>query len=188
VRNPYETTDVIGVYSQYKYCYIFWTIRALLRARLHTAHYSESGQIVLQLSRGRWGDDGVSLRLGIDFQSVREVDESLRLFGIKYLESAYDDGECVHALSHPHSAARYLAGRFAAREAVLKLLDAQDAVAMWRDILLSDDRRSTTVHLRGDAHLVAAELGIAEILLSVASTRELATAVAVADLRSNWDG
>lgn len=127
----------------------------------------------------------MSLRIGIDFQSVREVEESLKLFGTEYLESVYDDNECVHALSHPGSAARYLAGRFAAREAVLKLLNAHDALAMWGDILLGDSNPSTTVRLRGGAQLLATEWGISEILLSVASTRELAMAVAAVDLKSH---
>jgi holo-[acyl-carrier protein] synthase len=137
--------------------------------------------------RNEWGGNSVRLRLGIDVQSVRDVEESLELFGTKYLKSVYDDNEYVHALSHPGSAARFLAGRFAAREAVLKLLNAHDAFAMWRDILLGDNYSSTTVRLRGVAQLRAFERGISGILLSVASTRHLAMAVAVADLKSDRD-
>ena len=129
----------------------------------------------------------MSLRLGIDFQSVRDVEESLRLYGADYLESVYDEGECLHALAHPGSASKYLARRFAAREAIVKLLDADDGLAIWGDILLGDGYTPTSVHLRGAAQKAANGWGIGEILLSVASTRELATAVAVADLKSRRD-
>lgn len=124
----------------------------------------------------------MSLRIGIDIQSVRDVEKSLLLFGTRYLETVYDDRECNQAMSHPNTAARYLAGRFAAREAVLKLVNTHDALAMWNDVLLDDVHRATSVQLRGSAKTVATSLGINEILLCIASTRDLATAVAVADV------
>ena len=129
----------------------------------------------------------MSQRLGIDFQSVQDVADSLRLFGSDYLESVYDYRERHHARCHPGSAARYLAGRFAAREAVLKLLNTLDSFAMWKDIILDDDYGSTTVRLRGHALRLATEWGLDEIRLCISSTKELAAAVAVADLRLRTD-
>ena len=133
------------------------------------------------------GDIRMRQRLGIDFQSVHDVAGSLRLFGSDYLESIYNDRERDYALSHPHCAARYLAGRFAGREAVLKLLNSLDSFAMWGDIILGDDYGSTTVRLRGNALLLATEWGLDDIRLCIASTKELAAAVAVADLRIRPD-
>lgn len=115
---------------------------------------------------------------------MRDIEESLQIFGSKYLENVYDERECSHALTHPYTAARYLAGRFAAREAILKLLNTHDALAMWNDVVLNDVYRSTIVQLRGEAQRTATARGITEIQLCIASNRELATAVAMGEIVS----
>ncbi len=122
--------------------------------------------------------------LGVDVQSVSDIEKALGLFGARYLEGVYDDDECNFARSHPQTAAPYLAGRFAAREAILKLLEAPDAMAIWNDIRLGGDGASPTVKLGGKALHMADVLGISTIFLSIAQRRFAATAIAVADRTS----
>lgn len=127
----------------------------------------------------------MSYQLGVDIQSVRDVEESIQLFGSKYLQNVYNAHEYSYALCHPYSAAKFLAGRFAAREAILKLLNSHDTLSMWKDVILDDMHSPTRVNLRGDAQTLALSQGIDKILLCIASTRDLATAVAVADVTSH---
>jgi len=129
----------------------------------------------------------MSIRLGVDVQPVAEIDESLRLFGARYLGGVYDDHECNYARAHPQTAALYLAGRFAAREAVSKLLEAPDVLVIWKDILLGEVQLSPKVLLRGEALNIAKKWGISEIFLSLAVSHDTVTAVAVADADADAD-
>jgi holo-[acyl-carrier-protein] synthase len=119
--------------------------------------------------------------LGVDIQQLAEVERSLRLFGSRYLEGVYDEHECRHARAHPQTAAIYLASRFAAREAVCKLLQATDVLAIWSEVLLGDVVRAPEVRLRGEALELADARGISTIFLSIALQTEAAFAVAIAD-------
>ena len=143
------------------------------------------GTTATYVTRARRGCDHethVSSLLGVDVQSVAEIEESLRLFGAKYLENVYDARECAHAQSHPRIAGAYLAGRFAAREAVLKLLEVSDVLATWNDVFLDDDVTAPHVQLGGEALRIAESWGISEVFLSIAWTRDAATAIALADV------
>ena len=122
--------------------------------------------------------------LGVDVQSVSEIEESLEQFGDRYLEVVYDSRERAYVRSHPHCAGRYLAGRFAGREAVLKLLEATDAVATWSNIQLGNGVTSPRVHLDGRAQEIADTRGISSVLMSITVTRSAATAIAIADVQS----
>jgi holo-[acyl-carrier protein] synthase len=124
----------------------------------------------------------VSTRLGVDVQPIGEVETSLRLFGARYLQGVYDEEERRYARAHPRDAAAYLAERFAAREAVLKLLEAPDAPATWHDIVLSGTRYSPEVRLRGKALEMATTSGISQVFVSLSMCRGDVTAVAVADV------
>ena len=61
-------------------------------------------------------------------------------------------------------------------------MNTHDTLAMWNDELLDDVHWLTTVHLRGNAQTVATSWGNNVILRCFASMRDLATAVAVADI------
>ena len=124
----------------------------------------------------------MTTRIGVDVQSVEEVEKSLNCFGSRYLERVYDKTECTFAELRPRTAGAFLAGHFAAREAVLKLLEIPDAVASWRDIVLIDSNSSPIVELRGESAQTALTLGIFQILMSISSCSDHAIAVAVADV------
>ena len=124
----------------------------------------------------------MSTRVGVDVQPVTEVETSLRLFGARYLESVYDESECEYARSHPRMAAVFLAGRFAAREAVLKLLEAPDVLSSWKDVRLGGVGPSLKVLLSGEALNIAKSRGISTIFLSFATCRDAVTVVAVTDV------
>jgi holo-[acyl-carrier protein] synthase len=76
----------------------------------------------------------------------------------------------------------HFAGRWAAKEAVLKCLGASGRKGMhWTDMEIRTDAGGTPrLHLCGSARDRAKELRIADILLSIAQCRTYATAYALA--------
>ncbi len=77
--------------------------------------------------------------------------------------------------------ARHLAVRFAAKEAVFKLLGAGLGTLAWADVeILTLPTGRPFVQLSGRALEVAGQLGIGEIEISLSHSREYAVAQAVA--------
>lgn len=121
--------------------------------------------------------------VGVDVQSVAEVETALATFGPRYVRRLFCKEEEDYAETHPNTAARFLAERFAAREAILKLLEADDAMGHWRDLKISSANTSTpAVALVRDSMIRARLRGISTIHLCVDSAGDVAIAVAVADL------
>jgi holo-[acyl-carrier protein] synthase len=77
--------------------------------------------------------------------------------------------------------ARSLAGRFAAKEAIMKSLGVGIGEVDFHDLVVVGGRGSQpTVKLEGRAKKRAEELGVIEILLSISHDGPMATAMAVA--------
>ncbi len=75
----------------------------------------------------------------------------------------------------------HIAGRFAAKEAVLKMLGTgwRGAIA-WNDIQITNDALGQPqVRLVGECAGIAADQGIGRVLLSITHTREYASASAI---------
>jgi len=123
-------------------------------------------------------------RVGVDVQGVDQIAVSIVDFGERYVSRVFNAEEVAHARRHPSTAASYLAGRFAAREAVIKVLNVDSAQAVWRDIDIVANPTTPRVVLCDSALELANSLGITEILLSVSHDCHAATAVAVADVIS----
>lgn len=76
---------------------------------------------------------------------------------------------------------RSLAGRFAAKEAVLKALGATDGIG-WHDLrVISDGEGNPDLVLAGRAAAIAAERGIARLHLSMSHDAGVAIALVVAE-------
>jgi holo-[acyl-carrier protein] synthase len=77
--------------------------------------------------------------------------------------------------------ARHLAGRFAAKEAISKVLGTGIRSIRWRELeILSDPLGKPTVYLHGRAAEAAKCLGLGPISVSITHTGDLAMAVALA--------
>lgn len=128
-----------------------------------------------------------SVRIGVDVQDVEEIAAAVGLHGESYLSRVCNGQEIFHVRSHPNTCASFLAGRFAAREAVVKLLRLEDAPAPWSIVDLTEGV-TLRVELYREALVASKLLGITEILLSIDYGRRYATAVAVADVDfANWE-
>ncbi len=120
------------------------------------------------------------LRIGVDLVEVHRIEAVIARYGDHFLKRVFTDAELEYAAGRPPS----LAARFAAKEAVSKLLAVgiqhRDGVD-WREIeILSGERGDPVLQLHGRAAARAAELGLQQMALSLSHTREHAIAFVVA--------
>jgi holo-[acyl-carrier protein] synthase len=141
-----------------------------------------------KLSRnGKWEDDGMLWRhhqrvlVGVDVQSISEVERSIREFGDHYLRRLYTDHERDSCQGDVRVAAGGLAARFAAKEAVIKLLDAGDDAPEWQSIEVRRTKSERPeVKLHGRAAEIARRRGVEDISLSLSHDGDVAVATVVA--------
>ena len=115
---------------------------------------------------------------GCDLQRVDVVSDAIRDFGARYLDRVYTPTEqASYATGGPAS----LAARFAAKEAVLKLIGTAEGVDLRSVEIRTSAGGRPEVHLTGRAAELAAAAGVdaAGIDVSLSHTSDLALAVAV---------
>lgn len=118
--------------------------------------------------------------IGVDVIEVRRIDRALGRWGDAFTGRLFTPDEVNRAGSDRVRAMR-LAGRFAAKEAVMKALGLGWRRMAWRDIeILSDAAGRPTVTLRGGAARTADALGVSSVVVSLTHTRDLAAATAIA--------
>ncbi|GAA1919536.1 holo-ACP synthase [Microbacterium aoyamense] len=124
------------------------------------------------------------VRVGCDLQSVSEVAESIATGGDRYLDRILTTEETVLFERRESDSARadFVAGRFAAKEAVFKLLGASASAAVpWTDIeVLALDSGAPHVRLLAGAAALADSAGLEAIDVSISHSGGIAFAVAVA--------
>ncbi|WKD57215.1 Holo-[acyl-carrier-protein] synthase [Corynebacterium capitovis DSM 44611] len=126
-----------------------------------------------------------SVRVGCDIASIREVRETYARFGSRYaqrvLQLDLNESDAVEFR------AETLAGRFAALEAVSKVLDARHHGLVPADIAVSTSATGRpVVTLSGVAAQRAGELGIRSWDVSISHDGGFAIAVAVASCDSQY--
>ena len=139
--------------------------------------------------------------IGVDVIEVDRIRRATVRWGEGFLSRVFTPGERSHAgfndnvagaslarAAGPGSAgtsrtsAERLAGRFAAKEAVMKALGLGWRRMAWREIEIEGDPLGRPiVRLTGRAAEVAAELGVQAWFVSISHTRTLAVAHAVAE-------
>lgn len=120
------------------------------------------------------------LRTGIDLIQVERIQASIEQYGDRFTRRVFTPGELIYCAGRITS----LAARFAAKEAVSKLLGVgiqhRDGVD-WREIeVVSAENGDPSLKLHGKAERRARELGLNEIALSFSHTHEHAIAFVVA--------
>jgi len=125
----------------------------------------------------------VSIVIGIDIQPIDEVESSVREFGSRYTRRLFTDQEVDSCGNTPLAAASGLAARFAAKEAVLKILDTSVSVPSWKDIeVMRTPGGRPEIILRGEAAKLALSQGVSKISLSLSHGGGVATAAVVAQI------
>jgi holo-[acyl-carrier protein] synthase len=120
------------------------------------------------------------IRIGCDVHPISEIAESIELFGERYLGRVFTPVERAQTAG-PMSLER-LAGRFAAKEAVLKVLQVPSTAAVpWQSIEVRTGRNGIPyVVLDGAAKSMAEGQGISRIDISLSHDGGIAMAVAAA--------
>lgn len=121
------------------------------------------------------------VELGLDIIRVARIGQAIDRFGDQFTKRVLTPAEAAYVRSRPET----LAGRWAAKEAVSKVLGLGVRGIGWRDIEI--ERLPTgqpAVALHGRAAARAAQLGVARIAVSITHEREYALAVAHAVRRA----
>lgn len=118
--------------------------------------------------------------IGVDVVDVARFTRVYERFGDRFLRRIFTAGERDFCAKYSRPLMCY-AGRFAAKEAVVKALGSGSAqVVLSRDIEIILDGRKPVARLRGTAGQLARESGIMEVLVSISHDAGVAVASAVA--------
>lgn len=118
---------------------------------------------------------------GIDIVSVPRIAESIQRHGDRFLERVFCAGEREYARGRQREN-EHLAGRFAAKEAVLKALGTgwRNGIA-WTDVeVVLQPSGAPVIRLGGEAQRIAEQAGITDWSISISHTPEYAVASAIA--------
>ena len=118
---------------------------------------------------------------GIDLVECRRIEEILGRHEERFLRRILTPREIDYVRGKRHEV-QHIAGRFAAKEAILKVLGTGwRAGISWKDMeILNDALGKPEVKLSGGCAAIAARLGIARVLVSISHTEDFATASAIA--------
>lgn len=143
-----------------------------------TAHHPVA---LRKVPDGRY-DREMGFKVGIDLVSIEAVEESIRVHASRYLGLVYTAAE-LHDCSSPAGTpdARRLAARFAAKEAAMKVLRAEDEALPWHSIGVRRDRfGGPSIELTGVAAQLAQQRGIDAFDVSLTHEGPFAAAVVIA--------
>ena len=124
---------------------------------------------------------GATLGVGVDIVEVLRIAKMIERHGDLFLNRVFTSHEVAYCAARK-AATQHYAGRWAAKEAVLKALGAGWSQNLkWQEIELRNEPAGRPfVHLSGGARLVADRLGVSEVLISVSHCRTHAVAYATA--------
>lgn len=118
---------------------------------------------------------------GIDIVETARIGRMLEEHGQRFLDRCFTAGEQQYAQANPRRRLEHLAGRFAAKEAVLKVLGTgwRGGIA-WTDIeIVKEPSGQPRVALSGECARIAEQLGIGRWYLSISHIETHATASAI---------
>ena len=118
--------------------------------------------------------------LGTDIVEVERIAKMIADHGEHFLERVFTPGEIAHCRDRKESAPHY-AGRWAAKEAVMKVLGTGFTTDVgWTDIeVVTQPSGRPVIVLHGSTRETADRLGIADVLVSISHTKSYATATAI---------
>lgn len=127
-------------------------------------------------SQSPFREDCVSLpRIGCDLAEAASILESVQVFGERYLSRVYTDTERRQSAETPER----LAARFAAKEAVLKVLRAPAGISFQDVEIIDGEDGAPQVTLHRQARDAAQAQRLGPIALSMSHERGLALATAI---------
>jgi len=125
---------------------------------------------------------------GIDLVDCPRIEAMIERHGERFVQRVFTAAEQAYAEANKNKIEK-LAGRFAAKEAILKLMGTgwRGKIA-WTDIeIINNSSGQPEVTLGGEVEKIADKLGIKHISISITHTANFAIASAVALAQSNED-
>lgn len=124
--------------------------------------------------------------IGVDIVEIRRIETAMnRTSG--FLEKIFTDSELKHLKSR-NLRPEYIAGRFAAKEAVSKALGTGFRSFNFKDIIVENTALGKPiVTLNGNADLIAKEMGEYNLQLSISHGEDNAIAYAILEVRLNGE-
>jgi holo-[acyl-carrier protein] synthase len=121
------------------------------------------------------------LGIGTDITECLRIAQMIERHGELFLNRVYTDHEIQYCQCRK-AATQHFAGRWAAKEAILKALGTGWVKGIsWRDIEIRNERGGKpTVAFRGGTRDVVERVGVSEMLISISHCRSHATAYALA--------
>jgi holo-[acyl-carrier protein] synthase len=114
--------------------------------------------------------------IGIDIIEIERVESAIKRGRERFLNRIYTEAELRTCQDRFSS----LASRFAAKEAVMKVLGTGGIGIGWREIeILTGDDGRPSVKLYGQALNKAAELNLTEVSVSLSDSKQNAVAIAI---------
>jgi holo-[acyl-carrier protein] synthase len=123
---------------------------------------------------------------GIDLVDCPRIEQMMQRHGERFVKRVFTAAERAYAEANKNQIEK-LAGRFAAKEAILKLMGTgwRGKIA-WTDIeIINNSVGQPEVTLGGEVKKIADKLGVKHISVSITHTANFAIASAVALTRSN---
>lgn len=119
--------------------------------------------------------------LGVDIVEIDRIGRLLEKHGERFLGRVYTEAERQRA-TEIKQPATFLAGRWAAKEAVYKALQADLTHGIgWQEIeIVRSESGAPTVRLSGNAAKSAKKAGIGDVLLSISHSKDSALAQVIA--------
>jgi holo-[acyl-carrier protein] synthase len=121
------------------------------------------------------------MRVGTDLVLIDTVRESIETHAEHYLERVYTRREVEDCSTADGVDPQRLAGRFAAKEAALKVLRPREEGIAWSSIEVRRDPHGwVELELSGPAAALATDAGVTDLSLSISHEGEFASAVVIA--------
>jgi holo-[acyl-carrier protein] synthase len=127
------------------------------------------------------GRHGMIVGVGTDIVEIVRIGQMIERHGEHFLRRVYTEEE-IRYCQRRRESYQHFAGRWAAKEAVMKTLGTGWTRGVgWLDIEVATKRSGQPViNVRGTARDIASNCGIDEVLISISHCRAYATATAIA--------
>lgn len=130
------------------------------------------------------GGEIVIAGVGVDIVEIRRIETAMNRTE-RFLEKIFNDSE-LNYLKSRNLRPEYIAGRFAAKEAVSKALGTGFRNFNFKNIIIENDNLGKPiVTLNGNADLIAKEMGKYNLHLSISHGEDNAIAYAILEVRLN---
>lgn len=120
--------------------------------------------------------------LGIDLVEINRIKETIERFGERFLDRVFTKREIGYWKTHKNRY-EHLAGRFAAKEALLKAISTSWPKVSFTDVEVVNTRSgSPKIGVQGRAKDLLDKLNLRNIFLTISHTKDYATAVVIIEV------